>query len=241
MVQVNEASGWLGRAVRSLAASRPARFAALLIALSAAVALGMVSAGADGSFAIVRNGSAPMDGTMPEAEPEDRDLEAGRGGGDGLRAEAGADGAQDDSLVVVDVGGAVMAPGVYELAGRPRVGDAIEAAGGLRDDADVSGLNRASPVADGSKVHVPAAGEAPAQVPGAAGTSGSQTASAGPVNINTASELELEELPGIGPSTAAAIVEERAANGPFSYVDDLLRVTGIGEKKLERIRGLACT
>ena len=59
-------------------------------------------------------------------------------------------------------------------------------------------------------------------------------------NINSASEDELDELPGVGPATAAAIVEERTANGPYASVDDLLRVSGIGEKKLERLRDLVC-
>lgn len=151
--------------------------------------------------------------------------------------------------LAVDVDGAVCAPGVYELPEGSRVIDAIQAAGGLRSDADTSSLNQASPLADGTKIYVAVRGQAQATqissvssnassgVTAEAGQSGKNTA---PVNINTADAAALETLPGVGASTAHAIIQERERGGPFASIDDLMRVSGIGEKKLEKLRGMIC-
>lgn len=143
--------------------------------------------------------------------------------------------------LLVHVAGAVAAPGVHELAPGARVVDAIEAAGGLGPDADGGRVNLAAPVADGERVYVPAIGEtAPPVVAGAgraSGTSG-EDVGIGPVNLNTADESELDALPGVGPATAAAIVDHRDRIGGFTSVDELLDVRGIGEAKLEQIRPL---
>lgn len=139
--------------------------------------------------------------------------------------------------VVVHVDGAVQSPGVYELDGdAPRVGDAVERAGGLRDDADTADINLAAHVADGQKVHIPCIGEDVPESGDATWTQGS--GQEGVVNINTATEQELTALPGVGEATAAAIVEERERGGPFASPEDLMRVTGIGQKKYERMRDL---
>ena len=135
--------------------------------------------------------------------------------------------------VVVHVAGAVMAPGVQRLAAGSRVIDAIEAAGGLRADADADRVNLAAELVDGTQVYVPAVGEpAPPAVSGSSGTP------AGPIDLNTADEAALETLPGVGPATAAAIIDHRERNGPFASVDELLDVRGIGEAKLAQIRDL---
>lgn len=137
--------------------------------------------------------------------------------------------------VVIHVDGAVAHPGVYTLVGNPvRVCDAVDAAGGLADGSDTSSINLAAPVVDGSKVHIPAEGEAGAD----SNTGGNATA--GLININTADSDALMELPGVGEATARAIIENREQLGPFTSVDDLLRVSGIGEKKLEKIRPHVC-
>jgi competence protein ComEA len=144
--------------------------------------------------------------------------------------------------VVIHVTGAVRAPGVYQLRPGQRVADAIAAAGGALPDAEADALNLAAPVADGDRIAVPAAGEALSPSGGAsAGHSHADNASVGsdagaPVDLNTADLAELEALPGIGPATAAAIVDHRTANGPFASVDDLEAVRGIGPAKLEAIR-----
>jgi competence protein ComEA len=146
------------------------------------------------------------------------------------------------AVVVIHVTGAVHTPGVYELRPGQRVADAIGAAGGALADAEADALNLAAPVADGDRIAVPAAGEATPSLDAAgAGHSHADSATAGPgsgapVDLNTADVAELEALPGIGPATAAAIIDHRATSGPFATVDDLEAVRGIGPAKLEAIR-----
>ncbi|MDO5108046.1 MAG: ComEA family DNA-binding protein, partial [Coriobacteriaceae bacterium] len=160
-------------------------------------------------------------------------------GGEPLVEELPVDDGQSDGeplllpSVVIHVDGAVAHPGVYTLMGDPvRVCDAVDAAGGLAEGADTSSINLAAPVVDGSKVHIPVEGETSADSnTGEGATTGL---------INTADNEALMELPGVGEATARAIIENREQLGPFTSVDDLLRVSGIGEKKLERIRPHAC-
>ena len=147
--------------------------------------------------------------------------------------------------VYVDVDGAVVSPGVYRLKDGARVSQAIDAAGGLTAEADVTGLNRASKVADGQKIYVPKVGEQQTVAADGGADGGAVLASgandvAGLVNINTASAAELQTLSGIGPSMAQSIIDERSKNGPFASVDDLMRVSGIGEKKLAKIKDCIC-
>ncbi len=130
------------------------------------------------------------------------------------------------SIVFVHVSGAVFAPGVYELSSTARVLDAIAAAGGPQPGADLHQLNLAAPVADGIQVRVPMPGEIVAVEPQPNGESGT------PIDVNRATASELETLSGVGPATAAAIVQWRGDNGPFLTVDDLLDVPGIGPAKL---------
>lgn len=140
--------------------------------------------------------------------------------------------------LVVHVAGAVIDPGVHELPAGSRVVDAIDAAGGVTAEADGARINLAAPVADGERVYVPKVGETtPPVVTGASGSGGSG-ARAGPVNLNEADEAALDALPGIGPATAAAIIEHRRQIGRFTSVDQLLDVRGIGEAKLEQLRPL---
>ncbi len=135
--------------------------------------------------------------------------------------------------VIVDVAGWVKQPGVYELSAGDRVIDAIQRAGGARKGAELSALNLAAPLIDGSQILVPKAGAAP-------GAPGSGTAPGGTalINVNTASATELEALPGIGEVLAATIVQYRTENGPFASVDQLEDVSGIGPATLEDIRDL---
>ena len=147
-------------------------------------------------------------------------------------------GAAADSLTV-HVAGAVGRPGVYELPPIARVHDAIDAAGGVSGDADPNALNLAAAVVDGSRVYVPVVGE---EVPVVVGESATPTDSAPViVDINRAGAAELEQLPGIGPATAAAIIVERDRNGPFLDVDELQRVPGIGPAKMDLLRDLVTT
>jgi competence protein ComEA len=137
--------------------------------------------------------------------------------------------------VLVHVVGAVREPGLYKLRDGSRVADAVERAGGATPKADLSLVNLAAPVADGTQVVVPA--QAP---PAAAPTGGGPPAQAraGPVHLNTATVEELDALPGVGPVTAQKIVDFRQANGAFTSVDELDAVPGIGPARLEELRKL---
>ncbi len=135
------------------------------------------------------------------------------------------------ALTVVYVSGAVAAPDVYRLPFNARVIDALQAAGGLMEQADVSGLNLAAPVRDGEHIRVPFVGEA--VVPPASDQSGSDL-----LNLNQASVADLEELPGIGAALAARIIERRNTKGPYQSIDELREVSGIGEKLFAQIAPL---
>ncbi len=136
-----------------------------------------------------------------------------------------------------------MAPGVFEFDPGERVHDALVAAGGPRVDGDLDGLNLAVPLADGQRVYVPVVGEVdpasvPSNAPAVPAADAPVEAAAGPVDLNTATADQLETLPGIGPATAAAIVDDRDQHGPFASVGDLERVPGIGPAKLAAVADL---
>jgi len=141
--------------------------------------------------------------------------------------------APSPSTIIVDVAGWVRKPGVYEFATGDRVIDAVNRAGGARHGADLTSLNLAAPLADGTQVVVPKQGVT-TTASGSTGTTGSGGTAM--VNINTASESELESLNGVGPVLAAAIIQYRTEHGPFQGVDDLDDVSGIGPVTLEELR-----
>jgi competence protein ComEA len=139
------------------------------------------------------------------------------------------------ATVTVHVVGEVRHPGVYELPGGSRARDAVAAAGGLLGAAEQAAINMARVVADGEQIAVPRQGQGAAV--GGAAVSGAAARSA-KIDLNTASEAQLDTLPGVGPATAGKIVSDRTENGPFRTVDDLLRVPGIGPSKLEALKDL---
>ncbi len=138
------------------------------------------------------------------------------------------------SPILVYVSGAVVQADVYTLPPGSIVRDAVAAAGGAAPDADLNHVNLALRLEDGDHVYVPRVGELPTPMP----TSGGKPVISGPININTATQAELETLPGIGPTLAAAIVEYREKNGPFATIEDIQDVPGIGPSKYEAIRDL---
>ena len=137
--------------------------------------------------------------------------------------------------LMVHVLGAVQRPGVYSLPDGARVFEAVFLAGGFTSEADQPAINLAATLSDGTQIYVPAIGEPARSLP--SGSVGGDPASS-IVNLNTASARELEVLPGIGPTTAQAIIQYREENGPFESVEELLKVQGIGDAKLNAIREL---
>ncbi|WP_297083825.1 ComEA family DNA-binding protein [uncultured Demequina sp.] len=127
--------------------------------------------------------------------------------------------------IVVHVSGAVASPGLVELGTGARVADAVDAAGGLLDGADLGGVNLARVAADGEQIHVPEEGEL--------------SAAAGPINLNAADPQQLQQLPGVGEVMAERIVADRDAHGPFASVDDVQRVSGVGPAMVAGWDGLA--
>lgn len=217
--------------------------AAAILCVLAAAALGMgfgtargvlIERGADDGVSVAASGEAPDPESDGEGQQDD--------GGDGAVSGTSHDDADEDAATVtVDVSGAVATPSVVTLAEGSRVADAIDAAGGALPEADLAQLNRAARLTDGEKVHVPVEGERAAGAAGAGANSAETGAVAQQlININTATEAELDVLPGVGPSTAEAIVADREENGPFSTIEDLMRVSGIGEKKFEKLAGQIC-
>ena len=166
---------------------------------------------------------------------------------------AGGDGAAGSGQIVVDVDGAVAHPGLYKLPPGSRVQAALAAAGGLSPQADAHRINRAAKLHDGQKLYVLSQGESTPPLAASNGQgcegqactsadgadAGSDTEGQGLVNINTANATQLTQLPGIGPAIAQKIIDYRTANGPFTSVDDLTKVPGIGAAKLAQIKSHA--
>ncbi len=153
-------------------------------------------------------------------------------GAPSISATGGAPAPQLSGKVVVDVAGKVRRPGIVELPAGARVVDALNAAGGARPGIDMASLNLARPLLDGEQIvvglTVPTVAAPIVPTPGTAAT----TSAILPVNLNVATQPELETLPGIGPVTAQAILAWRTDNGAFSRVDELLEVSGIGDATL---------
>lgn len=139
----------------------------------------------------------------------------------------------------VHVAGAVVRPGVYELPPGAIVRTAIDAAGGAERDAELLALNLAQPLQDGIQIYVPAEGDsARPEGEGELISNPDDSGNSVALRVNEASIAELEQLPGIGPSLAAAIIQYRDENGPFQTKDELQDVPGIGPAKLSAIEDL---
>lgn len=187
----------------------PQPAARLRLGVGAAVTLGLVVLSAAVGWGILRGQAAPNE-TVPLED----------GGGASVSQPAG---------IYVHVLGEVQTPGLYLLAPDARLVDALAAAGGSLESADLRAINLARPITDGEQIIVPAEGETPEipQTPGVVD---------GKVDLNTADLATLETLPRIGPALAQRIIDWREQNGGFRSVDDLLAVPGIGEKLMEGLR-----
>lgn len=144
------------------------------------------------------------------------------------------DGAVAGGELYVHVLGQVTQPGFYVLDPDARVVDALAAAGGTLDDADLQAVNLARTLSDGEQLIIPAVGA----VPDGGAADGTAPAGDGLIDLNNADQAALETLPRIGPALAQRIIDWRETNGRFSSVDDLLAVSGIGEKLLAGLRDL---
>lgn len=143
------------------------------------------------------------------------------------------------AMIYVDVGGEVKDPSVVELPDGSRVTDAITAAGGLTELADLTDINRAAFVSDGEKIYIPSQVselEDDGLSAGEGGDGGTAKSSDGRININTADSTQLQELTGVGPATAEKIIDYRKQNGRFQSIEDIKNVSGIGDKTYEKLK-----
>lgn len=154
-----------------------------------------------------------------------------------------------NKYIQIHISGAVCSPGVVNIEENARLADVIEAAGGLKDNCDLSFINLASFVSDGTKIHIPFKGETPfylppeqtpAQTTGVGDLWGEQGLLKDKININTATVAQLTKLNGIGESTAKKIIAYREENGDFKKIEDILLVSGIGEAKFNNIKDYIC-
>lgn len=194
-------------------------------------------------------GTTPTGAVPGEGGPAS-DGEAGGVPSSGSAGRPSPQAGEAEAGVLVHVIGEVREPGVVELAVGARVVDAVDAAGGFTGEADTSSVNLARVVADGEQLWVGAPGEQPPEglvepgaTPGAEGGAGAgsgpgSATSAGLVDLNTATRETLETLPGVGPVTAEKILAWRDEHGSFTAVDELLEVSGIGERTLEELAPL---
>ena len=136
-----------------------------------------------------------------------------------------------ETVIFVDIKGAVKNPGVYQMKVGDRVKDALEAAGGLTEEADSQKVNLAKRLEDQMVIVVPKVGEEAEEIP--AGETRNEATKEGKVNINTATVEELKTLKGVGEKKAEAIIEYRKKNGSFQTKEDLMKVRGIGKKLFE--------
>lgn len=144
--------------------------------------------------------------------------------------------AKEEEEIVVHLSGSVIRPGVYYLKEGARVVDLLQQGGGGTPQADLHHINLAAPLHDGQRVYIPKKGAVSLEE-GQYSTAnvGTQERT---ININTSSQTQLEELPGVGPSRAKAILDYRSSEGPFASKEELMNVTGIGEKTFETLKDL---
>lgn len=192
------------------------RTARLRVGLGAVVVLVVIGLGIAALVSALGSHGTSQVVTAPTAVSTDRSAPGGGGAGS----------------VFVHILGAVAKPGLYLLTDGARAIDAVAAAGGFAPTADQAQLNLARPLVDGEQIVVPEVGQEPAASAQAPGESG------GKVNLNTADATTLETLPRVGPAMSARIIQWRTTNGRFTAVEDLMSVTGVGDKTFEQLKDL---
>jgi competence protein ComEA len=216
------AEPWRAR-VDAIAAAFGVSPARVVVGAAAVVVALVVAIGFVASHSLASSAGPPTEANLPRAQP----------------ASGAAHHGEDTGPVVVAAAGAVTKPGVYRVPAGSRVVDVIQAAGGATADADLDRINLAAKVGDGERVYVPRRGEAvdaSVLATSGSGSSGGSASGAAVVDLNTATEEQLEALPGVGPATAKAIIDYRVQHHRFRSVNELLEVRGIGEAKLAQLR-----
>lgn len=145
-----------------------------------------------------------------------------------------------ENKIVVEIKGQVKSPNIYYLKEDSIIDDLIVAAGGLKEDANTSNINRAEQLQDHQSIYIPSNEEIQNSIDEAVSEVNNQSDS-NLININSASVSELDDLPGIGPSKAQAIITYREENGPFKAIEEIKNVSGIGESSFEKIKDLITT
>lgn len=203
------------------------RHTARRLGFGAAVVIVLVAVAVTVGVGVLRSALAPVDAIPLPAET-----------GVPIPTEGEGASAAPASELVVHITGAVADPGVYILPEGARVLDAVAAAGGLTETAEPGSVNLARPLSDGEQLIIAEIGEDPPEQSSAATPGAPPETADGRVNLNTADEAALDTLPRIGPALAQRIIDWREENGPFTSVDDLLAVSGFGEKMVESLRDL---
>jgi competence protein ComEA len=216
---------------------------ALVVVLLLAAGVVLLRSPAGGVTPVAALDATPIGGPATDPEAESVALAGAGATTDGGAAEPAATGGEGVGTegapsggVVVHVVGQVATPGLVTVAADARVADALEAAGGATAEADLAALNLARTVTDGEQIVVPRPGEAVPAAGSAAPAAG--TPAGGAVDLNAADAAALDGLPGIGPVLAERIVAWREENGPFTTVDELGEVSGIGPAVLADVRDL---
>jgi competence protein ComEA len=206
------------------------------LAFGAVVLVVALAAGLVWFWAGSHHGGVPAAAAAPGAPAPDAGVSPPGPPANGLATTTGP-------ALAVHVAGAVLHPGLYRLPSGSRVADALAVAGGSRPRADLDRLNLAARLVDGQRVLVTRRGEpGPTEPTGTVAGEGvdsdgqSSAEPAEPIDLNAAGLAALDALPGIGPATARAILEERARRGGFRSIRDLLRVPGIGEGRFARLK-----
>lgn len=215
--------GFKGSLLEHLPIGRPDGKMVIGCVVIACLLLGIIvfTVGAEGAEGILE-----IDATQQAQEGED--------------LEPGEVPAEEAITICVHVAGCVQAPGLYYLEEGARIGDAVEAAGGFTEEANLDAVNLARKISDGEQILIEPIATPFSDVEGTAESSSSGITPEGKVNLNRATAEELQTLSGIGASKAAKIIAHRQAHGPFSSIEELTEVSGIGEKTLESLRDAIC-
>lgn len=151
---------------------------------------------------------------------------------------------KENNHIYVDIGGAIKNPGVYMMESDNRIFEVVEKAGGLKSNSDVSKINQAEKLSDGDKIYIPSVGEDVSGIISKTNNGNNkefadstENSNSQKININKADSIALQQITGIGPSTAEKIVNYRKENGNFKSIEDLMNVNGIGQKTFNKIKG----